>query len=549
MRTTAVKQQTNPIKRLLPGLFSTCAIALGFGTAPSLAADQLNLRFGPFEQTVTVTELDRFAKTGELSPTLQTYSMLLTPDTRKALNSRFEIDPQMGSQVVGDLLKSPSGKQLLDALQKVAPGLSAEQLQAGIWLAARQTKGLDAISVLRAIPQQKVTIDISEAVTIASKINLSYWKTQALSSMLDKSLSTDTKPFQASFDPTLPGSAKVQQESLTLADTARNRTVLVDLYWSEGNSCAGNCPLVVISPGFEASKTFLAYLAKHLASHGLTVAAIEHPLLPRKEGKIPLNLDQLVPPNELIDRPKDISFVLDQLAERNQQAPWQGKLNTAQVTVIGHSLGGYAALALAGAELNLDELRQFCQTGNVLQRVPSDWLQCSAAKLPDHRLSLRDRRVIQTIALNPAIGKIFGKSGLTQVATPTLILSGTEDVLTPALTEQIQPFAQLPQPKYLLTAIGSTHLSVSDPTNFTGALVQSTLVKERRGQSVEPLRRLLQGISLALIKQATPEAKTYAPFLTAAYTQSLSTPGLPLRLNTELPDSLTRWMKLTAFLD
>jgi predicted dienelactone hydrolase len=89
---------------------------------------------------------------------------------------------------------------------------------------------------------------------------------------------------------------------------------------------------------------------------------------------------------------------------------------------------------------------------------------------------------------------------------------------------------------------------VSDPTNFTGAIATSTLVKERRGDSVAPLRRLLQGVSLAFIKQATPDAKTYAPFLTSAYAQSLSTPDLPLRLNTDLPDSLTRWMKLTAFL-
>ena len=43
---------------------------------------------------------------------------------------------------------------------------------------------------------------------------------------------------------------------------------------------------------------------------------------------------------------------------------------------------------------------------------------------------------------------------------------------------------------------------------------------------LQPLRRLLQGVSLAFIKQASPEAKTYAPFLTSAYAQSLSTPEL-----------------------
>ncbi|MCY7320646.1 MAG: dienelactone hydrolase, partial [Phormidesmis sp. CAN_BIN36] len=181
-------------------------------------------------------------------------------------------------------------------------------------------------------------------------------------------------------------------------------------------------------------------------------------------------------------------------------------------------------------------------------RTPADWLQCAATGLSEHRLSLRDQRVGQAIALNPAIGQIFGKSGLSQVATPTLILTGTDDTLAPAFSQQLQPFAQLPNPKYLLTAIGSTHLSVSDPTSFGGAIVQGTLVKELRGQEVAPLRQLLQGVSLAFIKQTSPEAKTYAPFLTSAYAQSLSTPSLPLRLNRELPINLTRLFMLTSLL-
>jgi predicted dienelactone hydrolase len=255
----------------------------------------------------------------------------------------------------------------------------------------------------------------------------------------------------------------------------------------------------------------------------------------------------LIAAKEFVDRPKDISFLLDELTKLNQSGSLQGKLNTQQVTVIGHSLGGYDALALAGAELRLDELREFCRTSGVLQRVPADWLQCAASQLPDRQLNLRDQRVKQVIALNPAIGQVFGKSGLQQVSTPTLILTSTDDTLAPAFSQQLQPFLQLPTPKYLLTSIGTTHLSVSDPAHFGGARAQGTLVKERQGQEVEPLRRLLQGVSLSFIEQLTPNAKTYQPFLSSAYAQSLSTPSLPLRLNTDLPANLTRWLSLATF--
>lgn len=132
------------------------------------------------------------------------------------------------------------------------------------------------------------------------------------------------------------------------------------------------------------------------------------------------------------------------------------------------------------------------------------------------------------------IGELFGKAGLTQVATPTLILAGTADTLTPALSQQLRPFTQLPTPKYLITAIGGTHLSVGDP-NLNQLLAQSDLVRERQGMAVEPLRQLVRGVSLAFIQQLTPNAKAYAPFLTPSYAQSLSTPDLPLRLSTNLP--------------
>ncbi len=179
--------------------------------------------------------------------------------------------------------------------------------------------------------------------------------------------------------------------------------------------------------------------------------------------------------------------MLDELARLNQQpGPLQGKLNTQQVSVIGHSLGGYTALALSGARLDLDALRQFCQRSNPLQRTPADWLQCSAASLPGHEVNLRDSRVVQAIGLNPVAGSIFGKTGLAHISVPTLILTGTADTLAPAFSQQLQPFAQLRSPKYLIAAIGATHLSISDPESFSGALAQGTLVKERRGEDVAP---------------------------------------------------------------
>ncbi len=303
---------------------------------------------------------------------------------------------------------------------------------------------------------------------------------------------------------------------------------------------------MVISHGFGANRRFFSYLARHLASHGITVAAIEHP--GSNSGAInnaanQMNLAQLLPASEFIDRPKDVSFLLNELEKLNTQSgQLQGKLNTKQVNVIGHSLGGYTALALVGGEVDLKELRAFCKTSLSFGESPGDWLQCAAASLKENQPDLQDQRVKSAIALNPLVGKLFGTNGLAKITKPVLILAGTEDALTPALNHQIRPFHQLRGSKYLLTAIGATHLSITDPAYPVSAA--AAIVREKRGEETNSLRQLIRGVTLAFIKQDTPSAQIYQPFLTPAYAQSLSTPELPLRFNSDLPGNIKPWLNL-----
>ena len=587
--------------RTAHGLMWSLALGLSWGASiPSaLAAEQVTLRLGPLEQKIAIADLEQFAKTGKLPPTLQIYAPVLTPQVRELLNRRLQIDPNLADKVIDEWLGSPTGKQLINSLGVAIPDGTIPQIQAAVALAAQQVNGLNLVSFLRAYPKENVTLDASAALAIALQFNPTYLQSQALGPLLESELAVTTNtPFKPAFNPAVRGSQSVQQQTLTFLDRQRYRTILVDLYFpstksgeqrgqgsgvtreqgeqgrqgeqgeqgekfpyvtasprhrvtaSSSSSLAPRpSPLVVISHGLGADRRFFTYLANHLASHGFTVAALEHPgsnssWLARASDRS--DVAKLLPAKEFVERPKDVSFLLDELAKLNQQKSLlQGKLNTQQVSLIGHSLGGYTALALAGAEVNISELRQFCKSSTAIRRAPADWLQCAAADLPDRKLKLRDQRVKSAIAFNPIIGNLFGKTGLTQVATPVLLLAGTEDAITPVLNHQLRPFSQLPSPKYLLTAIGGTHLSISDAVNLSSNFTNSNLVKERRGEETKSLRQLIQGVSLAFIKQLTPEARIYEPFLTPAYAESLSTPVLPLRFSTELPASITSWLDQT----
>ncbi|MBD2456839.1 alpha/beta hydrolase [Nostoc sp. FACHB-87] len=536
-------------KKPLQGLLFSASLVLSWVWAipATLAAETITIRFGLFQQSVAIADIEKFAKTGTLSQTLQAYESLFTPELRGLLNRRVQVDPKFADKFVDELVLLPQGKQLITSLAAAIPGSSVESLQATMSIGLRQVNGLSVVSFLKAYPTENIDLDATQLLQIATEFNPNNLQSQALGSILARNLTVKTNtPFQPSFDPAATGQEAVEQQTLTFPDKQRQRSIPVDIYWSQKTDTTA--PLVVISHGFGANRRFASYLARHLAGYGITVAAIEHPGSngaainnAANQG----NLAKLLPATEFIERPKDVSFLLNELANLNKQpGQLQGKLNTEKVSVIGHSLGGYTALALVGGELNLGEVRQFCKTSLSLVDPLGDWLQCAAASLKENKLQLRDERVKSAIALNPLTGKLFGKQGLSQINKPVLILTSTEDALTPALNHQIRPFSQLKGNKYLLTAIGATHLSILDPTYSAGET--STIVKEKRGAETQALRQLLRGVSLAFVKQLTPEAKTYQPFLTAGYAQSLSTPEIPLRLNADLPSNVKPWLDLAV---
>ena len=531
----------------LKGTLFGIVFTLGLSAAPGRAAEQVTVRMGPLQQSVAIADLEFFAKTGTVPASLSLYAPLLTPEVRQALDSRLQLDPNVGNKLVEDLLYSSAGERFLNTLQVAMPDTDAAELKYALSQAAVRSDGMSILGILRSFPSRIVTIDAPSTIALVSQMNLPAWQSQTLNSVLERELTVSAKPTKLPFDPTQTGPYWVWKQTMTLRDYDRDRTIPVDLYWSRHTQG----PLVVISHGFGADRRFLGYLAHHLASYGLTVVAVEHPAsnvawLTSSGVDSPHN-SSILPATEFIDRPKDVSFVLDRLSQLNRFSEvLHDKFNTNQVTIIGHSLGGYTALALAGAPLSLKSLRQFCNDPNPVALSPADVLQCSAADLPDHTANLRDPRIVQTIILNPIIGRLFDEASLAKVTIPTLMLAATDDSITPAVSQQFLPFTKLKTKKYLLTAIGATHLSVGDPANLNRSLTQSIFVRERPDSETEPLRVLLQGVSLAFIEQLTPQASTYAPFLNPTYAQSFSTPELKLRLNSDLPPNFSNWLKMAA---
>ena len=304
-----------------------------------------------------------------------------------------------------------------------------------------------------------------------------------------------------------------------------------DIYLPWQAARAVPMPVIVISHGLGSGRTSFRYFAEHLASHGFVVAVPEHPGSSERqisallEGKA----DDVSNPREFIDRPLDVSYLLDELTRLNQtDGPFKGRVNINQVGVMGQSFGGYTALALVGAKINFASLQKGCDKSFAQSLNLSLLLQCQAQQLPKQDYSFRDARVKAAIAVNPVTSSVFGAEGFKSIQAPVMIISGTSDSITPPLAEQIEPFTWLPNiEKRLVLMDGATHFSTID--ELQPAERAFVTPKELIGRTPEVARIYMRALGLAFFRTYVKQQPNTAIFLNPASIQAQSIQPLLLR--------------------
>lgn len=528
--------------KIFTGIFCTLTFTQLLTTnTPVQAAETIVVRFGLFAESIPVADLQKAAQTGEFPQSLNLFTSRLSQQQRRRLIRALRIRVPLNVITINRLLNTQIGTTILnDIATSVArkDQAGATALRASLVLGATAPEGLSILSVLKAYPSKTLEINLPQALQVVGSLNSSFWRTQQYMLSINTILDTIKPQISLPFDPSEPGNAQVQVFNLNLNDQKRNRQIPVDIYWS--TVATQENPVIIYTHGMGSVRTDLRYLAEHLASHGYIFVALEHPGSNQTHTDLAIKgKTRFLQPQEFLDRPKDVSFVLDELEKLNQTTgnPLQGKLATNNTMVIGYSFGGGTALSLAGGELQITAIKETCQK-KLASLSFGQTLQCVAQELPQKSYQLRDNRIKQAIALSPTTSIMFGETGLAKVQIPTLIVASSADKTTPALTEQIAAFSKIPSPKWLVGIIGGTHLSVKDPsatldqvnqpnTPFTGG--------EIVGEQAADVRRFMKAIALSMAAQLTPEAQKYAIFLTPDYAQLASTKAFPFRIVTEIP--------------
>jgi len=164
----------------------------------------------------------------------------------------------------------------------------------------------------------------------------------------------------------------------------------------------GAWPLVVVSHGNSGTPWAYRQLAKHLVLAGFVVA------LPAHTGNTRLDNSLAGTAANLANRPRHLTLVIDAaLADPALQA----HIKRSGVAVIGHSIGGYTALAAAGG---------------VAWSGPRESKDGQPAPVP----VTPDARIRSLVLLNPATFWFIDGS-LQAVRQPILLRTGEKDEITP----------------------------------------------------------------------------------------------------------------------
>ncbi len=134
--------------------------------------------------------------------------------------------------------------------------------------------------------------------------------------------------------PSAPGPFAIRAHTFEVRDAARDRRFPCDIWCPEE---PGEWPLVLYSHHSRGNRRAASYLTTHLASHGYLVAALDHSevVVPEIAGNVE---------SFLANRVADVRFLLDYML--TGAIPCTARPDPDRIAIVGHSAGGWTALAL-----------------------------------------------------------------------------------------------------------------------------------------------------------------------------------------------------------
>ncbi|MEM6451789.1 MAG: alpha/beta hydrolase [Cyanobacteria bacterium P01_D01_bin.105] len=523
---------------------------------PVYAADEIRLLVGgPLVFSVSVDSLEAFAQYGDINKDLRLLTRFVDGEAITGLSQALQASIPLTVQQVDNLGYSVLGQDILSNVGQVIrphPSLNGDRALRGAIITAAaqaelQSEDWTAIDVMRKYPSQTIDVRLQELLTLRRFIRAALSENEQAVTAIQSQDAIETNQrndsqLSLSQDLSVPGPYTFEKGMLTLTRDAERQTssgiesrysFTTDTYIPEG--LGQPAPVVIVSHGYSDTKENFGFIGRHLASHGFVVLIPEHVgsdlrfRLNYTEGRLQTGMN----PTEYVSRPQEVSYLIDQLEMLLASSPtWAAQVDLDRIGVVGHSLGAATAYSLAGADINLDRLTAICE-GASINLSPALYLQCLGRFLSAQDSSLKDSRITAIISANGIGSALFGPEELEEVTLPILMASAANDVVAPAVTEQIQPFSWVgADEKYLAVMSDASHFSlmsgedtsVVSPLTQPGAEAVADIVL---GQYRDIGSGYFEALNLAFWNVYLRGDSSYLPYLSDRYAQQLSVDQIP----------------------
>lgn len=184
----------------------------------------------------------------------------------------------------------------------------------------------------------------------------------------------------------------------------------------------GRFPLVLLSHGSGGRVEGMSWLAAELAKAGFVVAGPNHPRTTSGDST-PTDTPKIW------ERTQDLSAVMDRLTTDPQ---WRDLIDPDRIGVVGFSLGGTAAMEIAGARANLEAYARYCDS---YAKWDCAWFAGGKAYVDDkmvkvEKVDLRkldkarfeqsnlDRRIRSAVLIDPGLAQAYDAQSLKEIAIP-----------------------------------------------------------------------------------------------------------------------------------
>ncbi len=186
----------------------------------------------------------------------------------------------------------------------------------------------------------------------------------------------------------------------------------------------GRHPLLVFFHGTNGNTRSIAWLSAALAARGYLVVSANHP------GSTSLDVTEESILKTWLQA-TDGSFLIDSLLVSDRFGP---SIDATRIGSIGFSLGGYSALAIAGARLQIGRLQDFCRAApeEATCELFPNALYGPAVKGEPQNRDVSDPRIRAAVSLAPGYVPAMDPASLAAIEVPVLVIAGSADEMLPA---------------------------------------------------------------------------------------------------------------------